>query len=342
MPRSFYENTSKEELVIEHVLEYERQFRVIYDPLRKLLLLPKNELGKQKFICTTIRKTKLPYVDLYQWDRCAKFISDYIEYEELEYADQYPDTIPAPSNVLEWQQGDAFDMSIVLCSLLLGAGYDAYVMMGTAPKYITTRDESKMEIPFSLEIDDNEDRDDPNIDVEEAKMIIPKKNEIIPVEGFQVKQEENPVSTFDAQIEKRQKEAKHKQFIADTVIDDDEPDYEKDDPYGRTRKHCWIYIDKGKRDMTESFFIEPSTGRRYFIDDCPYFTIEAVFNDKNYWINMDPTKDVRDVNLEFQEDTTGEWEYVMVKTDDKKHHDDEENGEDEELGENADDKAEEE
>ena len=82
-PRAYFENTSKEELVLEHVLEYKRQFKVIYDPNRKLLLAPKNECGKRKFICTTLRPTKLPYTELYEWDKCAKFISDFLEYEEL-------------------------------------------------------------------------------------------------------------------------------------------------------------------------------------------------------------------------------------------------------------------
>ncbi|CAN0552413.1 unnamed protein product, partial [Ectocarpus sp. 8 AP-2014] len=35
--------------------------------------------------------------------------------------------------VLEWTVGDCFDFAMVLCSLLLGAGYDAYVVYGTAP-----------------------------------------------------------------------------------------------------------------------------------------------------------------------------------------------------------------
>ena len=102
LPRCYYENTSKEELVLEHVLEYRRQFKVIYDPERKLALAPKNERGLRKFICTTLRPTKLPYTDLYEWERCAKFLSDYLDYEELTEPDRYPDIIPSPANVLNW------------------------------------------------------------------------------------------------------------------------------------------------------------------------------------------------------------------------------------------------
>ena len=36
-------------------------------------------------------------------------------------------------------------MSILLCSLLIGVGYDAYCVFGKAPKEITTRNEALME-----------------------------------------------------------------------------------------------------------------------------------------------------------------------------------------------------
>jgi len=154
--------------VLEHVIEYKKQFKVIYgQALRKLLIAPINESGIRKFMCTTIRPTKLPFTELYEWDRCANFISDYLEYEELPEPTKFPETIPSPANVLEWQAGDSFDFSIVLASLLIGVGYDAYVVVGTAPKRITTKDESLMECPFSIELDENESDDDPDKDEDE-------------------------------------------------------------------------------------------------------------------------------------------------------------------------------
>lgn len=59
-------------------------------------------MGKRKFICTTIKPTKLPYTELYEWDKCAKFISNYLEYELLDIATKIPKVIPSPANVLEW------------------------------------------------------------------------------------------------------------------------------------------------------------------------------------------------------------------------------------------------
>ena len=43
-----------------------------------------------------------------------------------------------------------------------------------------------MECPFSLEINDNEDKDDPLIDEDEHLMIPEKKNSLKPVEDFKV------------------------------------------------------------------------------------------------------------------------------------------------------------
>ena len=331
IPRCYMENTSKEELVLEHVLEYKRQFKVIYDPMRKLFLAPKNERGIRKFICTTIRPTKLPFTELYEWEKCAKFVADFLEYEELEIPDKFPPMIPSPANVLTWQAGDCFDFSIVLCSMLIGAGYDAFVVYGTAPKFITSKDESLMECPFSLEINDNEENDDPLFDEDEAMMQQEKKNVLKPVEDFKVEQQVNPVSEYDTNIQKKKDEESKMKHIAETIIDDDEPDYQKSDEYGRNRKHCWVYLQKGKRELSESFFIEPSTGRKYAIDEnCPFYSIEAIFNNKNFWINMDPSRNIEDINMDFEYDANGEWEYVMIKSDQKKDGDDDHIEEEEE------------
>jgi hypothetical protein len=44
---------------------------------------------------------------------------------------------------------------------------------------------------------------------------------------------------------------------------------------------------------------------------------------------MDPARAIDEINMEFETDNTGEWEYVMIKSDDKKGDEEEENNEDE-------------
>jgi hypothetical protein len=158
----------------------------MYDPTRKLLLAPKNEKFIRKFICTTIRPTKLPFTELYEWEKCSKFIADYLEYEELTDPTKFPSIIPSPANVLNDQAGDCFDFSIVLCSLLIGAGYDAFVVIGTAPKKITTRDESLMDCPFDLDLPANEEHDDPYLDEDSKHMEPPKTGGVLPIDDFDV------------------------------------------------------------------------------------------------------------------------------------------------------------
>lgn len=59
-----------------------------------------------------------------------------------------------------WQKGDCFDISILLCSLLIGVGYDAYCIYGIAPKEITTKNEALMECDFLPNLrQPNEDAD---------------------------------------------------------------------------------------------------------------------------------------------------------------------------------------
>lgn len=297
--RSYFENSSKEELVLEHVLEYKRQFKVIYDPNRKLLLAPKNECGKRKFICTTLRPTKLPYTELYEWDKCAKFISDFLEYEELQEPNKLPKTIPSPANVLEWQAGDSFDFAIALCSLLIGCGYDAYVVYGTAPREITTKDEALMECPFPIEMPDNDDQDDPEVDKDEEHMTSKKPSLIQPIEDYSVTKPPVRQSDFDNEMKKAKDTETEKNRLAAVTIDDDAPDFERDDEYGHSRLHCWVLLQKGNREIQETFFIEPTTGRRYNIDDAPYYSVEGIFNHKNFWINLDPTRSLDEINFDF-------------------------------------------
>jgi hypothetical protein len=63
---------------------------------------------------------------------------------------------------LHAQRGDCFDLAHVLASLLLGAGYDASVVMGYAPRHIVTNDLSRVICPqiAAYHVQKPESRDD--------------------------------------------------------------------------------------------------------------------------------------------------------------------------------------
>ena len=55
------------------------------------------------------------------------------------------------TQVLDTQEGNCFEYSHLLCSLLLGAGYDAYVVSGYASRGVTLFDLSSEECPLLTE-----------------------------------------------------------------------------------------------------------------------------------------------------------------------------------------------
>ena len=60
----------------------------------------------------------------------------------------------------------------------------------------------------------------------------------------------------------------------------------------------------------DSIFIEPTTGRVYPIGLSPYYGIEAVWNHRNFWVNMSSKTPLAD--LSFDLTSTENWEYVFI------------------------------
>ena len=84
-PISYISNSLKEELVLEFVENFRKQYvQMTIGTRPPLILCPLNEFGVKKFVSTAIRPTELPYPDLYECDNCAKFVSSYVTYEPLE------------------------------------------------------------------------------------------------------------------------------------------------------------------------------------------------------------------------------------------------------------------
>lgn len=104
-------------------------------------------------MCTTLRPGLLSNPELCDGNVLASFVSNSIDYEPLEDQTKFNQYLVAPQTTLEWQRGDSADMACLLCSLLLGAGYNAYVVIGTADRRLTqnmTYKENIGEIPQIL------------------------------------------------------------------------------------------------------------------------------------------------------------------------------------------------
>jgi len=259
---------------------------------RFLFLCPPNEYGVPKFLPTTIRPTHLPYKELYEYRPCAQFLANFFNYEELNPPDRYPSVMPAPASVLKWQAGDCFDLSIAVCSLLIGVGYDAYCVSGFAPRFITTRNEARSACP-QLEWDKEDTKDE--VEPEDEDFVIQKKA---------------PLKSEYEEARKKAELADKERMEEEEMKSDSEDDPSSDeDEFENRRIHCWVLVRKGSREVPEDMYIEPTTGRIYHVARCPYLKIDLVWNHRNLWVNMQVCG-ASQVQLELY--NSRYFEYVML------------------------------
>mmetsp|Transcript_23324 Transcript_23324/g.50572 ORF Transcript_23324/g.50572 Transcript_23324/m.50572 type:complete len:767 (+) Transcript_23324:47-2347(+) len=132
-----------------------------------------NEYGTVKALPTFVRPTLLPYPNLYDLAGMLQFVFRFVENEPLLLAATMGSSNPntssssgtdngttwsncgtsssiiaaSPQQTVDWKAGDALDKSMLLTSLLIGAGYDAYVVLGTAPSWLRSGDTGLLEVP---------------------------------------------------------------------------------------------------------------------------------------------------------------------------------------------------
>ncbi|KAA6372213.1 MAG: putative dynein regulatory complex subunit 7, partial [Streblomastix strix] len=118
-PSSYHHNTEKEEITLAYVENVRQQFELIFPKRAELFLSPLNECGIRKFVSTAICPTVLPFPELYELDGCIKFIADRIIFEPQQDIFKMPSVLTSPYTTLKKKKGNAFDISVLLCSLLI-------------------------------------------------------------------------------------------------------------------------------------------------------------------------------------------------------------------------------
>ncbi|XP_055049255.2 dynein regulatory complex subunit 7 [Misgurnus anguillicaudatus] len=305
-PSSYTQNSPKEKLMLAMAENFRQQYALLYPDRKPLLLCPVNECGVQKFVSTTLRRTLLQYPILYSWDGCASFVSDYLSLELLDPAFKIPKQLSSPTSVLQTQRGTCFEFSCLLCSLLLGAGYDAYCVSGYASKEMCLLDQSRQECPrqewhimptphLQPQIQGNEEN-------QKKKM---KKYSVKPppdlTSKFEKHQEEKRIAEAKATALKKQKEAEKLQ---------EEQERPPPDPLLGLRVHSWVLVLPGNREVTKEFFIDPLTGKSYSTIDENFLGIESIWNHQNYWVNMQDCR-FGCAEMTFDLSDLSKWEYML-------------------------------
>ncbi|NXU82045.1 DRC7 protein, partial [Oreotrochilus melanogaster] len=294
LPSSYKMNSLKEEKLLNIADCFLQQYTHLCPDRKPLFLHPVNECGVEKFVSTTVRPTLLPYAELYHWDGCASFVSDYLTMEPLKSPLTPPSSLYSPTTILKYQRGNCFDFSVLLCSMLIGAGYDAYCVHGYATREMCTLDETLELCPLL--------RKPPEV----PEVGIKKSNK------YRIKPRPVLQSMFELQQEAKKKTeteaAQNKEGEEEKVTGEEK---HKRDPLHGLWVHAWVLVLSGKREVPETFFINPFTGNSHSTMDEQFLGIESVWNHKNYWINM---QDCRNgcKDLIFDLSDTIRWEMMLL------------------------------
>ncbi|VDD84157.1 unnamed protein product [Mesocestoides corti] len=296
-PRTYRRNTDREVRLLMYADNFQRQYAHLFRDRTRLFLAPKNECNVRKFVCTTIRPTKLPYPELYDWSGIASFVADFLDFCPLVPSTELPSRLLSPSTTLSLQRGTCFEYSTLLCSLLIGVGYDAYVVCGYATRECCYKDESRSQCPLLFEIPKP---------VKMYEEVQPKKYQVKPAKDF--------FSKYDLSVQVKKLMDEKNEALEKAEADRQELEKKEEplpDPLYGLRVHCWVLVRPGRRNIDEAFFIEPLTGLEVDIDTKMYLGVESVWNNVNYWANMqDCSNGIQEMRYDLTD--LDDWEYVLA------------------------------
>ncbi|KAG7224306.1 hypothetical protein INR49_000549 [Caranx melampygus] len=221
-PESYRMNSPEEIRLLAMAENFQRQFAHLFPDRKPLLLCPVNECGVKKFVCTTVRPTLTvvsTQFDVLDWKGSASFVANFLSLDLLEPPVDPPRFLFSSTSVLQSQRATCFEFATLLCSLLLGSGYNAYCVSGYADKDMCLLDQSPQDCPLL----------DTNIKESERRLA---------------------------------------------------------DPLRGLRVHCWVLVLTGRNGVQENFFIDPLTGFSYDTAHHNFLGIESVWNNLNYYVNM--------------------------------------------------------
>uniref|UniRef100_A0A2R9BHI3 Dynein regulatory complex subunit 7 n=1 Tax=Pan paniscus TaxID=9597 RepID=A0A2R9BHI3_PANPA len=300
LPVSYKTNTPKEEHLLQVADNFSRQYSHLCPDRVPLFLHPLNECEVPKFVSTTLRPTLMPYPELYNWDSCAQFVSDFLTMVPLPDPLKPPSHLYSSTTVLKYQKGNCFDFSTLLCSMLIGSGYDAYCVNGYGSLDLCHMDLTREVCPLTVK---------PKETIKKEEKVLPKKYTIKPPRDlcsrFEQEQEVKKQQEIRAQEKKRLREEEERLMEAEKA---------KPDALHGLRVHSWVLVLSGKREVPENFFIDPFTGHSYSTQDEHFLGIESLWNHKNYWINMqDCWNCCKDLIFDLGDPVR--WEYMLLGTD---------------------------
>ena len=147
LPHSYKSNSTKEELALEYVENFRRQYVGIFPNRAPLVLFPKTSVGYGNSYVPRSAQPNYPIKNCTTYEVVLSLSLASLNFEPLADPFAVPKIMPSPTMILDTQVADSFGFACVLTSLI-GSGYDAYVVSGYAPQWMTLCDESRQICPM--------------------------------------------------------------------------------------------------------------------------------------------------------------------------------------------------
>ena len=297
LPTTHATNTTREHTLLDYVEHFRRQFFQLYPSHQPLLLSPLNESGIRKFVCTSVLPTLLPYPELYDLVGCAEWVSDFFCYMVLDDRYGLPDLLGSLGSIVGTRHGDCLDLSMVLCSLLRGAGYNAYVVAGEAEGWVARGDETGKRCPLLR--DEAEEKRKQDEELERKAADDRSRNRYLALVA------DKPSHTSKFQ-QRRQQDAEKRQEVLHTTPEEAARTQER----RKKQAHAWVLVLPGRRDVAGMVYVEPSTGTVYDVDGGghPYVSVSSLWCDENYWVNI---QSASKEDMQFELNNRNHWLAIM-------------------------------
>ncbi|GAB0087511.1 Coiled-coil domain-containing protein lobo [Sergentomyia squamirostris] len=216
-----------------------------------------------------------------------------------------PDRLISPDTLLRRRRGNSFEMATLLCSLLLGSGYRAFVVSGYASREVTTNNQSRVTCPCIIP--------DPRANLSDSDSHDNQKYHLRPPVDLrsQFLVHMDHVETSRKASEEKQRKEEERLRIA-------ELEKLPPDEFSGRRLHAWVSI--RDRETGTVFFVEPTTGSRVMTDiGMSYFGVESVWNQYNYYVNRQRQDAIADETLRWDFADRNDWEHFLMDELDEGH-----------------------
>lgn len=188
-----------------------------------------------------------------------------------------PQSMVSPDCLLKTRKGHCFEMATLLCSLLLGHGFDAYVVAGYASREVTRNNQCRVVCPaIAVKLMEREAQ------LSEGKK--ETREGVLPKSKYHLKEPIDLKSKFLKQLEDEERQRIAEERAKAALDEAERIRIEEElpvDELANRRVHSWVLVKcKGA-----AFFIEPATGFPHSITDPSFIGIEALWNHENYMVN---------------------------------------------------------